>query len=199
VYRCLNAISTAGLDAADVAKAVDEESGYLYRLPRNWRWWCLRYLLREFSGRPGIFWPLFLSWSTDSEGNLTHGWLQGMLERALAHEPPHRYLDPPDKEFFDSLPDRVTVYRGVARPGRHVGISWTIDRGIAEWFAARNTFGGKVPTLLSGHVRKPNIIAAIAGNKESEVLVFPRHVRGRSETRLPVRDLGDLRPAHWSK
>jgi hypothetical protein len=198
--RCLDTIVYSGLvPERHIPKAVKEECGHLYSLPRPWRWWCLRSLLRSSSGNPQVFWPLFLEYWSDCESNLAHGWLRDALEYAFMHEAAHRYLDPEDKRFFRSLPDRVTIYRGVARPGRHIGISWTTDRQVAEWFAGRHTLGGGVPTLLSGHVYKRNIIAAIAGRGEREVIALPRHVRGRGETQLPIRDLNDLRPKHWAK
>jgi hypothetical protein len=189
--RCLDAISSAGLDATDVAKAVDEECRYLITLPRAWRWWCLRDLLNQFSGCPEVFWPLFLWFGSDAESNLAHGWLRGALEYALIHESSYRYLSPENKEFLDSLPERVTIYRGVQRPSRYVGISWTLDREVAEWFAGRNTLGGGIPTLLSGHAKKSNIVAVFTGRNESEVLILPRHVRGRGE--MPLHELMKVR------
>ena len=54
-----------------------------------------------------------------------------------------------DLDFYDSLPERFTVYRGVSgvEPAlAAAGVCWTTKRNIAEWFALR---GSEPHTVVS--------------------------------------------------
>ena len=76
-----------------------------------------------------------------------------------------------DLDFYDSLPDRLLVYRGVpgVDPGLvALGLCWTTEREIAEWFATR---GPEPHTLLRANIRKVDI--ATVFDSECEVVVNP--------------------------
>jgi hypothetical protein len=136
-----------------------------------------------------VFWPLLMEWWCDGESNCMRS-VVPMIKRAIEWDGgrlPHEFMEPEDKIFYDALPETVPIYRGTQRPGRHIGVCWTTDRKKAEWFARRFAYGEKKPVLLTGHVRKSNIIACFTGRKESEVLAFPKHIRGRKEEALVSR------------
>jgi hypothetical protein len=197
VLRCLEAIATADLTVLEKVGAVKEIGSELILLSRPWRWWVLKGLLQHYALDRDIFWPLFLQWWSDCESNLARGWLPGTLNCARIWSSPYEFLEPDDKKFFDELPERIIVFRGKP-PGRHIGIgmSWTTDREVAEWFSLR--FNGTSGVLLAGHVRKASIITAIASRNESEILVFPRYVHGRIETKVSG-CLWSKRPSAWGK
>jgi hypothetical protein len=44
---------------------------------------------------------------------------------------------------------------------------------------------GGEPVLLTGHVKRLDIVAAFTERNEGEVLVLPRHVRDRAQERVP--------------
>jgi hypothetical protein len=188
--RCLNAIAyTAELAVEEIPSAVKNVARHLLLLDRPYRWGVLITLLEEFEDCAVIFWPLLMHWWVDGESNCNRGAVP-LIKRAIEWEGgrlPHDFMWPEDKSFFDALPATVTIYRGIQRPGRHIGISWTTDRKKAEWFAQRFAFGEKKPVLLTGRVRKLKIIACFTGRNESEVLVLAKHVRGRKEEELPPR------------
>ncbi len=76
-----------------------------------------------------------------------------------------------DLDFYDSLPDRLLVYRGV--PGVDpelvaLGLSWTTEREIAEWFATR---GPEPHSVVRAKIRKVDI--ATVFDSECEVVVNP--------------------------
>jgi hypothetical protein len=104
-------------------------------------------------------------------------------------------MEPEDRKWLASLPERVTVYRGQAA-GRRAGISWSTDRAVGGRFARRSAWSGE-PVLLTGRIRRSDVIAAFTGRNESEVLAFPRHVRDRREERIP--DDPNARPSVWGK
>lgn len=77
-----------------------------------------------------------------------------------------------------ALPDRVEVHRGVNRFNRRFnGLSWTLDREQAEWFARRGIIGPS--HVITGRVKRERIIALLQTRQESEVLIFPRYVYAR--------------------
>jgi hypothetical protein len=133
---------------------------------------------------PNIFWPVFVTWWPDCEANLMHGWLPTTLaaRRRILGDNAYDYLDPEDKKFFDALPDRIAIYRGMQEHGRYVGVSWTTNERVAVWFARR--FYGNNRILLSGYVRKTSVIAAFTERNENEVLCLPQHVHGRTKKRV---------------
>lgn len=67
----------------------------------------------------------------------------------------------------------LTIYRG--QVGDTVGISWTLDKKIAEKFAA--TGGGRMPIaggkILQRKVRRDLVLAYLTGRDENEVIIDP--------------------------
>ena len=77
------------------------------------------------------------------------------------------------KKFYDSLPARVTIYRGTCveeTENRRYGISWTTDLKTAEFFAYR--FGKEGRCILKAEVLKKDIMAIMTSRNESEVIVL---------------------------
>ena len=82
----------------------------------------------------------------------------------------HTLMDEEDLQFFNDLPEIVTVYRGVTdyNNKKKKAFSWSVDRKIAEWFANRFSTGtGEVWTMT---VPKERILCYYGG-KEQEVIV----------------------------
>ena len=78
-------------------------------------------------------------------------------------------MDWDEQMAYAGLPETVTVYRGY-QPGLNKdGISWTIKREKAEWFATRFGNKGKV---LEKKVAKRDIIAVFTGRNEYEVVII---------------------------
>ena len=65
----------------------------------------------------------------------------------------------------------VTIYRGVGSEEYRDGISWTLDREKAEWFATRFTEDGVV---YSAKVKSNDILYYISDRGEKEVIVDPK-------------------------
>ena len=87
-------------------------------------------------------------------------------------------MDEKEQLYFDALPDEVTIYRGcnikelnyLKKKGNTscLGISWTTDRGIAEFFAFR--VGNKDRVVVSAVVKKSSIITFINNRDEYECI-----------------------------
>ncbi len=65
-------------------------------------------------------------------------------------------VDIDDCDFFEQLPDRVEVWRGVSDTDYVNGLSWSTERGLAEWFAKRHPSGERI--LCNGWIEKDKIL-----------------------------------------
>ena len=90
-------------------------------------------------------------------------------------------------EIFNNLPDKFKVYRGINESGTEniaydEGISWTLSKEKAKWFATRFT-ENKKPKVLELEVHKntpypknkgdnPKAVAYLNGRKEKEIIVY---------------------------
>jgi len=73
-----------------------------------------------------------------------------------------------------AMRDPLPVFRGVRTRNRWKGLSWTLNRERALWFATRFDNGG---FLVSGLVAKEDIRAYLTDRNEAEVIVYPERVR----------------------
>ena len=75
------------------------------------------------------------------------------------------------------------VFRGFSPPGTPDGLSWTTDRECAVWFARWEGRGHREDRrgacVVSGRVRRDDVIAYFSERDESEVLVLPEDVMHR--------------------
>lgn len=86
-----------------------------------------------------------------------------------------------EQDFYDALPDLVTVYRGCYTPNKW-GFCWTLDINIAMKFPffARYRMDGQ-PLLVKALAKKENIIAVKTDRGEAEIitLIRPKHISTR--------------------
>ncbi len=85
-------------------------------------------------------------------------------------------MEDEELEVYNSLPDIVTVYRGVTSYNNKKikVLSWTIDPEVAKWFANRYQQKGQVYTAT---ISKKHILAYFGGRNEAEVIVDPSKLR----------------------
>ena len=74
-------------------------------------------------------------------------------------------------EYYEALPDKMTVWRGVS-PGRErMGLSWTDDKSVAAWFKQRFETEEKKGYVLEAEIDKKNILAYFNVRNEKEIVV----------------------------
>ncbi len=91
---------------------------------------------------------------------------------------PLRVLTNADREFFLSLPESFTIYRGGAGIDKDMlgaGMCWTTNRNTAEWFAVRSSSEGCPPVLVSARIRKSEVLLSRAS--EFEIVCAPLRYR----------------------
>ena len=83
-----------------------------------------------------------------------------------------------EQKAFAQLPDVVTVYRG-CYAGNKWGMSWSLDKEVAERFPFLNRYrqAGR-PLLVKARIQKQDIVALKLDRNEAEVICMskPRHV-----------------------
>lgn len=95
------------------------------------------------------------------------------------------FMDEDEQKVFKALPAEVEVYRGYAHDGASEGLSWSLNKERAEWFAKRLVHRPEEkPRLVSGKVKKQHVLAYLNGRQEEEIVVMPELVTDREETEL---------------
>ena len=84
-----------------------------------------------------------------------------------------------DYKFYQSLPQIVTVYRGVRKRGKPDGISWTLNRDTALWFSTRFGRRTEESTVWVAEVDKSCILAYFNDRNENEVIVDTSKIERR--------------------
>jgi hypothetical protein len=119
---------------------------------------------------PTLFWPAFHADWPHCDGTW---WIQDLLLGVLRRQAPALISD----AFFDALPAQVRVFRGCSRE-RVRGVSWTLDRRIAEGFAQGHRFiPVPDPIIASAIIDKSVVFLASDERHENEVLLDPDHLR----------------------
>ena len=77
-------------------------------------------------------------------------------------------MDDDELRQYLSLPEQITVYRGIRGRGSLKALSWTIDIKQAEWFAQRWGKNGKV---YSATINREDVLAVFTSRGESELVV----------------------------
>lgn len=82
-------------------------------------------------------------------------------------------MDEDDREVYASLPETMTVFRGVHDKGatkrtRKKGISWSLSREKAEWFA--NRYRSETTFVMEGTVARKDVLAYFNGRSEQEIV-----------------------------
>jgi len=114
------------------------------------------------------YWSLLSSIWTDTE----NGWqnIEQWRELFGSSRPSRNFLMDEDEQFaFDNLSEKFTVFRGCQEGINEDGISWTLKREKAQWFANRFQKDGVV---LEKVINKQHAVALFIGRNESEVVVI---------------------------
>lgn len=100
----------------------------------------------------------------------TYCFVADCLARDLRRVEPLQVLTGEDAAFYRSLPNKMIAYRGGLGDKTEFGLSWTLSREMAEWFAGRwrgmSEADGEEPRLFAAEVHKSDVLLAFAGEKE---------------------------------
>ena len=77
-------------------------------------------------------------------------------------------------EVYQSLPDKFTVYRGVADGRNPNGLSWTKNKNKAEWFSHRFDKNDSIGYVQSAIADKKDVLAYFDSRNEDEIVIDPK-------------------------
>lgn len=84
------------------------------------------------------------------------------------------FMEEDDVKKLDTLDPQFTVFRGTCY-GLPLGLSWTLDKEKAAWFALRFR-RDTPPIVVRGTVAKDDVIAYLGGRGENEIVTLPDQV-----------------------
>jgi hypothetical protein len=90
--------------------------------------------------------------------------------------PPSRFMVGEDLDFYNALPNVITIYRGFAGVSDELGASglcWTTNKECARWFAWRaGDYKKSPPRLIMAKVSKRDVL--MSHDFEDEIVARPR-------------------------
>lgn len=111
---------------------------------------------------------LFLETWQDSENIWQNENEITLLISKIGKKTLHAAMDAEDNKLFNSLPDHITVYRGCENRNKN-GMSYTLSRGKAEWFANRYSGNGEV---IEREIPKKNVLFYTNRRLEQEIVIW---------------------------
>lgn len=100
------------------------------------------------------------------------------LVKLFRRVPQEMLMDQDEREHIDSLPDEITIYRGVKPKGKVRAMSWTDKLETAQWFADRFEKNG---TVYQAKINKKDVLTYTDGRGESELIVNFRKLKDIKE------------------
>ena len=153
----------------DAKKALDNKKydTYVWLHERPWRIEAFQEIEHLLSDTE--YWELLADIWTDTENQWQN--YQEWIHLIGSERPSRHYLMEEDEfNTLLALPETVTIYRGATVGVNENGLSWTLDKSVAQWFSTRSERDGE-PIVLEKTVAKSDIIAVFTGRGESEVIV----------------------------
>jgi len=134
----------------------------------------LEHVAPNLSFRTDEYWDILSSLIVDSENIWQWKSRYENLVINVDAEHARRMMNDEEREFFDNLPDEVTIYRGALEfedgTSNIDGYSWSLDREMAEFFANRFVRDGDTPVIVEGKIAKEKIRSYFSGRNENEII-----------------------------
>lgn len=143
-------------------------SSFVFLHTRPYRLDAFIEIVNELPNRD--FWSILSNVWTDSENIWQHQddwcmlWNEGRSYKRFA-------MNPEERKAFKRLPNELVIYRGADEEDAADGMSWTLDRDKAIWFARRRLHLKHRPVLVKAYARKSDAHALLLGRNENEVVI----------------------------
>lgn len=172
----LNAMLQYKIDALAKAKADKKWNTAAFLYERPYRLDAFMDIADELTDAE--YWKLLGQIWTDSEN--IHQNRDEWAELLTANRPDrHLLMSDEERDLLAALPETgIPVYRGFMHDDAEDGLSWTLFKARARWFAKRfhTSDEDEYPRIASGTVDRKNVIAHFTNRDEMEIVVLPEHV-----------------------
>jgi hypothetical protein len=149
-------------------KALDTKnfSQYVFLHERPYRVSVFKDIKHELTDEN--YWKLLSSIWTDTENSYQDlGTWKNLFKSKRGQR--HNLMTEDELNTMESLDDTVTIFRGCVKNLNEDGLSWTLDKERAEWFANRFDQEGIV---IEKAIGKEKIVAYFGGRGEEEIIVI---------------------------
>jgi hypothetical protein len=102
----------------------------------------------------------------------TSSQLEMLADLLLWKTPVEKMMTHKERRLLAALPDRITIYRGCGKKNIR-GISWTLNRRLAEAFPFFGRFRVERPLLVAASVDKRDVAALKIERNEDEIICSP--------------------------
>lgn len=89
------------------------------------------------------------------------------------------FMTKEDQMEFAQMPEALTIYRGYQKRGKKLGLSWTLSKEKAIWFAYRWSHRGS-PLVAIGTCKKADVFGYCNDREEQEIVIDPKKIVGIS-------------------
>lgn len=164
-----NAFNTVIERYKDRIKEIDEYKEFLCLITKPYRLAFLKYTL-PYIDKKDLSEFLIEAWVLDEYANNNANVTTNELLEWFLSADKNYLMEQSENDVFNSLPDVVTIYRGVTdyNKGNKKALSWTLSKKTAKWFATRWNENGYI---FEAKINKENIIAYCNKRNEQEIIV----------------------------
>jgi DNA-binding CsgD family transcriptional regulator/ADP-ribose pyrophosphatase YjhB (NUDIX family)/predicted ABC-type ATPase len=171
-------------ETLDKALKAKNWSSYIYTHERPYRIDAFEEVMDEMTDEQ--YWENLSSIWVDSEsiGMEAERW-KGLLQSNRGSR--ESFMNADEREEFATLPERFTVYRGYSRgDNEELGMSWSTDRNVAEWFARRFSNDRRDIIVEELEVSKDEVFAYITRRGEAEIILDMRDAKKKLAKRTKL-------------
>lgn len=129
---------------------------------------------------PERYWDLLGEVWTNSENiwQFNEVW-RGFFTDERHKEFRHHFMSKKDRDLFESLPEKLTVYRGYKTGGVKEGMSFTLSRKTAKFFATRLCTSRCKSYVVEAKIGKDQIFAYKTDRGEDEIILLDFPAKSR--------------------
>lgn len=114
---------------------------------------------------------LAVCWSAHGGGEIPEPELEMWFKKADKNF----LMSKKEQKIFSELPEQLTIYRGVRSPECKFGISWTLNKNIASWYADR--YGNNKSCIYECTADKKDIACYFDTRNEAEIIMLISDLR----------------------
>lgn len=152
------------------AKALKEKNyiNYIYLHEKAYRLQAFEDVLENLNNKE--YWSFLGELWTGSENIWQNQikWKELLLSERSGR---NNLMSPEDLKIYKALPDVVLAHRGHQIKNKD-GLSYSLDKDKAKWFANRFKRPGEKTEVTSGKIPKGRILAYFSSRNESEIIVI---------------------------
>lgn len=120
-----------------------------------------------------------LAWTESENPNMDVNCNLRTLTSWFKNVDKEKLMMPSDYQKYKKLPEKMTVYRGVAVGRNPSGLSWTDNKKVADWFSHRFDVKNETGYVQKAEISKDNVLAYFSTRNEDEIVVNTHAIKDK--------------------